>query len=86
MSYIGNEPTIGHFPVQTNLAGDGSATTFTMDRAPATLGAIEVSVAGVIQPTTSYSISGTTLTLPTAGTAIANTIPIFIRYLGETLS
>ena len=86
MSYIGNEPTTGHFPVQTNLAGDGSATTFTMDYAPATPGAIEVSVAGVIQPTTSYSISGTTLTLPTAGTAIANTIPIFIRYLGETLS
>ena len=85
MSYIGNEPTTGHFPVQTNLAGDGSATTFTMDYAPATPGAIEVSVAGVIQPTTSYSISGTTLTLPTAGTAIANTIPIFIRYLGETL-
>ena len=86
MGYIGNEPTTGHFPVQTNLAGDGSATTFTMDRAPATVGAIEVSIQGVLQPTTAYSISGTTLTLPAAGSAIANGVPIFIRYLGETLS
>ena len=42
MGYIGNEPTTGHFPVQTNLVGNGVATTFTMDRAPATAGAIEV--------------------------------------------
>ena len=81
MGYIGNEPTTGHFPVQTNLAGNGVATTFIMDRAPATAGAIEVSVGGVLQPTTSYSISGTTLTMAGVG----NGVPIFIRYLGETL-
>ena len=81
MGYIGNEPTTGHFPVQTNLVGNGVATTFTMDRAPATAGAIEVSVGGVLQPTTSYSISGTTLTMAGVG----NGVPIFIRYLGETL-
>ena len=85
MGYIGNEPTTGHFPVQTNLAGNGVTRTFTMDRAPATIGSIEVSVQGIIQPTTAYTISGTTLTLPAAGTVIANGVPIFIRYLGETL-
>ena len=79
MSYLGNEPTTGHFPVQTNLVGPGP--TYTLDRAPASAGAIEVSVAGVLQPTTSYSVSGTTLTM--AG--VASGIPIFIRYLGETL-
>jgi hypothetical protein len=80
MGYIGNEPTTGHFPVQTNLVGPGP--TYTLDRAPASAGAIEVSVAGVLQPTTSYSVSGTTLTM--AG--VASSIPIFIRYLGETLT
>ena len=80
MSYIGNEPTTGHFPVQTNLVGPGP--TYTLDRAPATAGAIEVSVQGVLQPTTAYSISGTTLTM--AG--VASGIPLFIRYFGETIT
>ena len=80
MGYIGNEPTTGHFPVQTNLVGPGP--TYTLTQAPATAGAIEVSVAGVLQPTTAYSVSGTTLTM--AGVAAG--IPIFIRHLGETLS
>ena len=82
MSYLGNAPTTGHFPVQTDLAGNGSTRTFTLDRAPATAGAIEVSIQGVLQPTTAYSVSGTTLTM--AG--VTSGIPIFIRYLGETLS
>ena len=80
MGYLGNEPTTGHFPVQTNLVGPGP--TYTLTRAPASAGAIEVSVAGVLQPTTSYSVSGTTLTM--AG--VTSSIPIFIRYLGETLT
>ena len=81
MGYIGNEPTTGHFPVQTNLVGAPSGS-YTLDRAPATAGAIEVSVQGVLQPTTAYSVSGTTLTM--AG--VTTGIPIFIRYLGETLT
>ena len=80
MGYIGNEPTTGHFPVQTNLVGPGP--TYTLTQAPANAGAIEVSVSGVLQPTTAYSVSGTTLTMAGVGTGI----PIFIRYLGETLS
>jgi len=80
MGYIGNEPTTGHFPVQTNLVGPGP--TYTLTQAPANAGAIEVSVAGVLQPTTAYSVSGITLTM--AGVAVG--IPIFIRHLGETLS
>ena len=80
MGYIGNEPVTGHFPVQTNLVGPGP--TYTLDRAPATAGAIEVSVQGVLQPTTAYSVSGTTLTM--AG--VASGIPLFIRYFGETIT
>ena len=80
MGYIGNEPTTGHFPVQTNLVGPGP--TYPLTQAPATAGAIEVSVSGVLQPTTAYSVNGTTLTMAGVGTGV----PIFIRYLGETLS
>ena len=80
MGYIGNEPTTGHFPVQTNLVGPGP--TYPLTQAPATAGAIEVSVSGVLQPTTAYSVVGTTLTMAGVGAGI----PIFIRYLGETLS
>ena len=80
MGYIGNEPTTGHFPVQTNLVGPGP--TYTLTNIPASAGAIEVSVSGVLQPTTAYSVVGTTLTMAGVGTGV----PIFIRYLGETLS
>ena len=80
MGYIGNEPTTGHFPVQTNLVGPGP--TYTLTNTPASAGAIEVSVSGVLQPTTAYSVSGSTLTMAGVGVGI----PIFIRYLGETLS
>ena len=80
MGYIGNEPTTGHFPVDNFTSSGGS--TYTLTRAPASSGAIEVSVQGVLQPTTAYSVSGTTLTM--AG--VTTGIPIFIRYLGETLT
>ena len=80
MGYIGNEPTTGHFPVQTNLVGPGP--TYILTQTPASAGAIEVSVSGVLQPTTAYSVSGSTLTMAGVGVGI----PIFIRYLGETLT
>ena len=79
MSYIGNAPTTGHFPVDNFTSSGGS--TYTLSQAPATLGAIEVSVEGILQPTTAYSLSGTILTL--TGVPSGNTI--FVRHLGETL-
>ena len=68
MGYIGNEPTTGHFPVQTNLVGPGP--TYPLTQAPANAGAIEVSVSGVLQPTTAYSVSGSTLTMAGVGVGI----------------
>ena len=79
-SYIGREPTTGHFPVDNFTSSGGS--TYTLSKAPASAGAIEVSVQGILQPTTAYSVSGTTLTL--AG--VANNVNIFVRHLGETLT
>ena len=80
MGYIGNEPTTGHFPVDNFTSSGGS--TYTLTRAPASAGAIEVSVQGVLQPTTAYTVSGTTLTM--AG--VTSGVKIFVRHLGETLS
>ena len=59
-SYVGNTPTTGHFPTDTFTSSGGS--TYTLSQAPATTGSIEVSVQGVLQAVSAYSISGTTLT------------------------
>ena len=80
MGYIGNEPTTGHFPVDNFTSSGGS--TYTLTRVPASAGAIEVSVQGVLQPTTAYTVSGTTLTM--AG--VTTGVKIFVRHLGETLT
>ena len=80
MGYIGNEPTTGHFPVDNFTSSGGS--TYTLAKAPASAGAIEVSVQGVLQPTTAYTVSGATLTMP----GVTTGVKIFVRHLGETLS
>ena len=80
MGYIGNEPTTGHFPVDNFTSSGGS--TYTLAKAPASAGAIEVSVQGALQPTTAYTVSGTTLTM--AG--VTSGVKIFVRHLGETLT
>ena len=79
MSYIGNTPTLGHFPTDTFTSVGGS--TYTLSQTPANAGAIEVSVQGVLQAVSAYSVDGTTLTL--AGVATDDII--FVRHLGETL-
>ena len=78
-SYVGNSPTTGHFPTDTFTSSGGS--TYTLSQAPATTGSIEVSVQGVLQAVSAYTISGTTLTL--AGVTSGDVI--FVRHLGETL-
>jgi hypothetical protein len=78
-SYVGNTPTTGHFPTDTFTSSGGS--TYTLSKAPATLGAIEVSVQGVLQAVSAYSLSGATLTL--AGVTSGDVV--FVRHLGETL-
>ena len=79
MSYIGNTPTLGHFPTDTFTSVGGS--TYTLSQTPSNAGAIEVSVQGVLQAVSAYSIDGTTLTL--AGVATDDIV--FVRHLGETL-
>jgi len=75
MSYIGQglpADVFGAYTVDT-FTGDGSATTFTLSAEPTNDSALIVVVDNVIQqPTTNFTVSGTTLTI--VGTAILSGI------------
>ena len=79
MSYIGNAPTTAAFLVDT-FSGTGSQTAFTMTVAPANTSSILVSITGVVQDPSTYSVSGTTLTFSAAPPS--GTSNISVRYLG----
>ena len=69
MSYIGSGPLYGNYPSES-ITADGS-TSYTMSRAPVSLGGIIVCLDGVKQNSAdgAYAISGTTLDFGTAVTA-----------------
>ena len=72
MSYIGQQLPADVFSGFTTDAftGDGSATTFTLSKAPFSEDTLIVVINNVIQkPTTNFTVSGTTLTI--VGTAVA---------------
>jgi len=79
MSYIGNIPTTVAFLVDT-FSGNGSTTAFTLSQAPATTSSILVSVSGVLQDPSTYSVSGVTLTF--SGAPPSGTGNISVRFLG----
>ena len=84
-SYIGKEPTYGVFITQTET-GDGSTVAFSLDATAATTSSLLVSVGGVVQqPTSAFNLNsaGTTLTFSSAPAA---TMPIWILFLGQTLT
>ena len=75
MSYIGQHlpPDAFHGFTTDTFTGDGSATTFTLSKAPFSEDSLIVVVDNVIpQPTTNFTVSGTTLTI--VGTAILSGI------------
>ena len=79
MAYIGASPSTAAF-ITDQFSGTGSQTAFTMSVAPATTTSALVSVSGILQDPTTYSVSGTTLNFseaPPVGTG-----NISVRYLG----
>ncbi len=73
MSYIGQGLPADVFSGFTtdSFTGDGSATTFTLSKAPFSEDGLIVVINNVIQkPTTNFTVSGTTLTI--VGTAVAS--------------
>ena len=79
MSYIGN-PLITAAFVTDQFSGDNTTTVFTMTVAPAGTAAVLVSVSGVLQDPSTYSVSGKTLTF--TGAPPTGTGNISCRYLG----
>lgn len=79
MSYIGAQPTTAAFPFD-QFSGNGSTTAFTLTYAPASTSSIIVSISGVVQNPSTYTVSGTTLTFsPAPPTGTSN---IAVLYLG----
>ena len=83
MSYIGQQLPADTFSgfVTDAFTGDGSATTFTLSKAPFSEDGLIVVINNVIQrPTTNFTVSGTTLTI--VGTAVASGDVIYAIHLG----
>jgi len=86
MSYIGQglpADVFSGFTTDT-FAGDGSATTFTLSKAPFSEDGLIVVINNVIQkPTTNFTVSGTTLTI--VGTAVASGDVIYAMHTGGAI-
>jgi len=80
MSFIGNVPAEAYSPTaKDTFSGDGSTTDFTLS-IPATTNSVEVLVENVQQePTTAYTISGTTLSFTAAPVTGTNNIYVIHR-------
>ena len=82
MPFLGNAVAT-HFettPAVQRFSGDGSDTIFTLNRTVASVQSVLVSVDGVVQDTSAYTIpDGTTLTFTAAPSSGTNNI--FVNYL-----
>ena len=86
MSYIGQGLPADTFQGFTtdSFTGDGSATTFTLSKEPFSEDTLIVVINNVIQkPTTTFTVSGTTLTI--VGTAVADGDVIYAIHMGGPL-
>ena len=79
MSYLGNPIQSVAF-LTNQFSGNGSTVAFTLSVAPATSSSLLVSISGVLQDPSVYSINGTTITF--SGAPPAGTGNISVRYLG----
>jgi hypothetical protein len=68
------------FSAPDYFSGTGAQTAFTLTRNPGTENAVLISISGVVQPRTLYTVSGTTLTFSVAPPSGTNNIEVV--YLG----
>ena len=82
MSYMGKEPKFGTFPVQ-RFSGDGSTTSFTLTEVPATNTSLLVTISGVKQQTSAYSVTDTALDFGAGNAPPSGTNNIEVVYMGQ---
>lgn len=87
MAYIGNNLTVQQYSPQiAYFSGNGSATTFTLPQAVVTSAQILIAVDNVIQnPSSAYTVSGTTLTFTSAPLSGTNNIWVIYTSLQTQL-
>lgn len=68
------------FSTPDYFSGTGAQTVFTLSRNPGTENAVLISISGVVQPRTLYTVSGTTLTFSVAPPSGTNNVEVV--YLG----
>lgn len=83
MSYIGNKPNSGTFAIDT-FSGDNATDTFTLRYPPASKSSILVFVNNVRQNTSSFSITGSNITLSPAPASGTNNIEVVFLGIGLT--
>ena len=82
MPHLGTQPPVG-FKTTTkqSFSGDNSTTAFTLNRASSTATDLEVFVDNIQQePTTAYSVSGTTLTFTEAPPTGTNNVYVIHQH------
>ena len=79
---MGKEPKFGTFPVQ-RFSGDGSTTSFTLTEVPATNTSLLVTISGVKQQTSAYSVTDTALDFGAGNAPPSGTNNIEVVYMGQ---
>ena len=84
MAYLGNTPTTQSFIEGTDyFNGTGSQTAFTLSRSVVSVNDIQATINNVVQqPSTAYTVSGTTITFTSAPSAGSSNI--YVRYMSTT--
>ena len=83
MSYLGQQPVSGTFRVDY-FSGNNSATTFNLSYPTGNEASVVVTISGVVQQATTYSLNNGQIIF--SGAPPAGTNNIEIRYLGERVS
>jgi len=85
MAYLGNNPSTQSFTSGTDyFSGTGSQTAYTLTRTVNSVNDIEVVINNVVQqPSTAYTLSGTTITFTSAPSSGTNNI--YVRYLATNM-